>query len=65
MSLSNDLEKYVAGELMKVWFPKRYKDLSWLQTEDAQNWVEISYADARVAVRAVLDWQNKMSNSGE
>jgi hypothetical protein len=65
MSSNNDLENYVAGELMKEWFPKRYDDPSWLETEDAQNWVEISYADAKAAVRAVLDWQNKISNSGE
>jgi hypothetical protein len=59
-----DLENHVAKELMREWFPKRYEDPAWLETEDAKNWVEISYADARVAVRAVLDWQNTINNIG-
>jgi len=61
----DDLEEYVAGELMKSWFPKYHKDVNWLVSEDATNWMEIAVADARVAVEAVKYWQRYIYDDGK
>jgi len=62
---SDDLEDYVAGELMKSWFPKSHKDVNWLVSEDAINWMDIALADARVAVEAVKYWQRYIYDDGK
>lgn len=65
MSKMFDLEHYVAKELIKSWFPNLHKDESWMNTEDAQMWQDIAYADARVAVEAIADWNKLMYDDGK
>jgi len=61
--IGNDFDEaacFVAAELMRAWFPKRYADKEWIDSTDGQNWIEISLLDARVAVSAMLKWyENK------
>lgn len=48
--------EYVANALMRVWFPKKHTDESWLQSEDGRSWSEISLLDAQVAVDAYKEF---------
>lgn len=50
---------YVAEALMKAWFPKRYNDLEWMNTEDGKAWAEISLLDAEVAINAYKEYLEK------
>lgn len=51
--------EYVAKALMKSWFPKRHSDKEWLDSDDGQNWEEISLLDAAVAIDAFIKWQEE------
>lgn len=51
----SDVE-HVAKALMKVWFPKMHNDNAWLESEDGSNWLDISLADAEVAIKAYNEW---------
>lgn len=56
--MSDDGTVYVAAALMEAWFPKGHADKAWLATEDGQQWMEISLADAKIAIGAYKDWIN-------
>lgn len=47
-----NLQEYVAEQLMKAWFSKRWNDSEWLNSEDGKAWIEISLLDAEVAIKA-------------
>lgn len=46
------LQEYVAQELLKAWFAKRWNDESWRKSNDGASWIEISLLDAEVAIKA-------------
>lgn len=46
------VREYVARELIKAWFPRRWDDESWASSQDGQAWIEISILDAEVAIKA-------------
>lgn len=52
------LKEYVALSLLKAWFPKRYNDAEWLESQDGQAWVEISFLDAQVAIDAQKEYMD-------
>ena len=56
--MSDDGTVHVAAALMESWFPKGHADSTWLATEDGQQWMEISLADAKIAIGAYKDWMN-------
>lgn len=51
--------KYVANALLEAWFPKRHSDKGWLESDDGQNWQEIAFLDAAVAIDAYIKWQEE------
>ena len=50
---------YVAEALMKAWFPKRYNDPEWMNSDDGKNWAEIAMLDAEVAITAYKEFLDK------
>jgi hypothetical protein len=50
---------YVAEALMKAWFPKRYNDSDWINSEDGRSWAEIALLDAGIAINAYNEYLNK------
>jgi hypothetical protein len=50
---------YVAEALMKAWFPKRYNDLEWMNSEDGKSWAEIAMLDAGIAIKAYKEYLDK------
>lgn len=59
MSKRFSLVEACSDALMKVWFPAKHEDESWLESEDGRSWKKISLEDAKVVIQAYNDFLNE------
>jgi hypothetical protein len=59
MAIPESIVNYVAGSLMKAWFPKNHVNQEWLDSEDGRNWTEIALMDAEVAINSYKEYLDK------
>lgn len=50
------MREHVAEALLKAWFPKRWHDEEWRKGQDGAAWIEISFLDAEVAIKAYEEY---------